>query len=75
MFSTQLSVVDERASETGFKEDLDRKEFDLLDEIENLEKRIRDVQGIVDLTQKDIENIHKQSKEFKINKNKIEKQY
>ena len=73
MFSTQLSVVDERASETGFKEDLDRKEFDLFEEIDNLEKRIHDIKGIVELTQKDIENIHKQSKEFEINKNKIEK--
>lgn len=59
MFATQLTVVDERASETGFKEDLDRKEFDLMDQIDNLEKRIRDMKGIVELTQKDIENIHK----------------
>ena len=59
MFSTQLTVVDERASECGFKEELDRKEFDLMDEISTLEKRIDDVKGIVELTQKDIENIHK----------------
>ena len=50
MFSTQLTIVDERASESGFKEELDRKEFDLLDEIDTLEKRIEDVKGIVELT-------------------------
>ena len=36
-----------------------------------LEKRISDMNGIIDLTKKDIELIHKQNEEIEINKNII----
>ena len=55
-FGHQLTVVEERTSENGFKEDLDlsmlrdRKEFQLTDQIDNLEKRIKDIRGIKELT-------------------------
>jgi hypothetical protein len=56
---SQLTVVEERTSENGFKEDLDRREFELTDQIENLEKRIEDIRGISKLTRTDIEAITK----------------
>jgi molecular chaperone GrpE (heat shock protein) len=63
-----LTVVEERTSECGFKEDLDRKEFLLKDKIKNLDKRIEDLTSICELTQEDIDNIHKQNEDIEKNK-------
>jgi hypothetical protein len=40
MNAGQLSRIDEKSSECGFKEDLDRKEFDYQDRIQTLELNI-----------------------------------
>lgn len=63
-----MTVVEERTSECGFKEDLDRKEFLLKDKIKNLDKRIEDLTSICELTQEDIDNIHKQNEDIEKNK-------
>jgi hypothetical protein len=55
----QLPQIDERTSECGFKEDLDRKEFMYLNEIELLKKRKSDLSSIISLTREDIAAIHK----------------
>jgi len=53
--NSQLTQVDERSSECGFKENLDRKEFEYLEEIDGLQRRIEDINKITALTQKGID--------------------
>lgn len=61
-------MVDERTSENGFTEVLDRKEFHYQNQIDNYQKHIDDLKGIIDLTRKDIETIHKQNEDIEKNK-------
>ena len=72
----QLTQVDERTSEGGFKEALDRKEFEYMEQVDTLTKRIDDIKRITELTKVEIENIHKQNED--ITKNEaiiLEKSY
>ena len=58
MMNTNLTQVDERTSESGFKDAIDRQEFQYKDKIEKLEKKIEDVDKVTDLINKEIWNIH-----------------
>ena len=51
----QLTQVDERKSEDGFKVDMDQKEYEYREKIEVLQKRIDDIKRITQLTQREIE--------------------
>ena len=61
---SQLTQVDERTSEGGFKEALDRKEFVYMEQIDSLTSRIDDIKKITELTEIEIQNIHKQNEDI-----------
>lgn len=61
---SQLTQVDERTSEGGFKEALDRKEFVYMEQIDSLNSRIDDIKKITELTEIEIQNIHKQNEDI-----------
>lgn len=61
-------MIAEKSSECGFKEDLDRKEFEYLDEIEYLQKCIDDISNVKNLTEDHIQEIQQHSMENKKNK-------
>jgi hypothetical protein len=52
-----LAVIEERTTESGFNEALDRKEEEYKMKIEALEKRIEDINGITNLTREEIADI------------------
>lgn len=58
--ANQLQQIEERTSEDGFKENIDRKEYLLKNEIDQLERRIEDIQRITALTNGEIQNIKQQ---------------
>ena len=59
-------------SECGFKEEIDRKEFQYKEEIETLQIRIKDINLISSLTQAEIDNIMRQNEDFEKNNQIIE---
>ena len=61
--NSQLNQIDERTSEGGYKEGLDRKEFMYQEQIQNLKSRVADIQMITKLTQEEIENMRKQNED------------
>ena len=68
---SQLTQVDERTSEGGFKEVLDRKEFEYYESVNTLTSRIDDIKKITELTQMEISNIHKQNEDIEKNQQRI----
>ena len=59
-------------SECGFKEEIDRKEFQYKEEIETFQNRIKDINLISSLTQAEIDNIMRQNEDFEKNNQIIE---
>jgi hypothetical protein len=68
LFSGQLTSIAERSSECGFKEDLDRKEFEYMDRIGDLNDNIEDIKQIIQLTSEQIESIKQHNLELQKNK-------
>lgn len=67
-----MTTVEERTSECGFKEDLDRKEFEYQSQIDHLRSNITDIECIIDLTRSEIANIQTQNLELEQNKKILE---
>ena len=61
--NSQLNQIDERTSEGGYKEDLDRKQFLYQEQISTLKSRIADINMISKLTQDEVDNIRRQNEE------------
>lgn len=59
--ANQLQQIEERTSEDGFKESIDRKEYLYETEITQLKNRIEDIKRITNLTQQEISNILNQN--------------
>ena len=59
MVNSQLNQIDERTSECGYKEDLDRKKFMYEEQIVTLKNRIKDIKMISQLTQDEVDNIRR----------------
>jgi len=55
--TSTLAVIDERTTESGFNEALDRKEEEYKMKIQALERRIEDINGITNLTREGIADI------------------
>ena len=72
LYNSRLTQVDEMTSECGFKEEIDRKEFQYQEDIEHLQEQIKDINLISSLTQGEIDNIMRQNEDFEMNKQLIE---
>ena len=59
--NNQLGHIEERSSEDGFKEGIDRKEYLYKQEVNKLESRINDIKRITELTQSEVTNILNQN--------------
>ena len=66
--NSQLTCIDERTSESGFKDVIDRKEFEYQYEIQKINHKITDFDSVTTLIKEQIEHIHNFNQDIQKNK-------